>query len=191
MRFYRALFILLFPAALFAQGLPALKAQVGEPVLQELMGGCSMACAFPWETTATVPGKAAQPVYKLNDSDASTAWIDPNPAPGTRLAFQFPKKLPKEMNGTTPFYGFDIANGFTKSPEVFKTYSRVKKAKLFFNGKPMATVTFADSRRWQHVNFDDLFPHQGDTFSMEISEVYPGSKSSCVAITQLVLQGAH
>lgn len=183
--------LVLLPMSLLGQALPTVKAQVGEPVLQELMGGCSMACAFPWETTASVPGKSAQPVYKLNDSDSSTAWIDPNPSTGTRLSFQFPKKLPKEMNGTTPFYGFDIANGFTKSADVFKTYSRVKKAKLFYNGKPLCNVVFADSRRWQHVLFDDLFPHQGDTFAIEISEVYPGTKSSCVAITQLVLQGAH
>ena len=47
--------------------------------------------------------KSPQIVYTLDDNDASTAWIDPNPTIGTKLQFQFPAKLPPELNGT-PFY---------------------------------------------------------------------------------------
>ena len=154
------------------------------------MGGCSLKCAFPWETSAVAPGKAAQPVYTLDDDDASTAWIDTNNGVGTKLVFQFPKKLPKELNNT-PFYGFDIVDGYIKSESLFKSYSRVKKAKLYYNGKPLYYVTFADTRRWQHVNFDDIEAREGDTFAIEIVEVYPGSKSPNVALTEVVLQGAH
>jgi hypothetical protein len=80
-----------------AQWLPTIKAVVGQPVLQELMGGCSMQCAFPWTTSALVSGKSPQIVYTLDDNDASTAWIDPNPTIGTKLQFQFPAKLPSEL----------------------------------------------------------------------------------------------
>ena len=173
-----------------ARDLPTIAAEVGEPVLQELMGGCSLKCAFPWGTSAVAPGKVAQPIYVLNDDDASTAWIDKNTGAGTRLLFQFPKKLPKELNGT-PFYGFDIADGYTKSDALFKSYARVKKAKLYYNGKALYYVTFADSRRWQHVNFDDIEAKQGDLMTLEILETYPGTKSQSVAITEIVLQGAH
>jgi hypothetical protein len=191
MKLCRIAVLLWFPCSLLASGLPTIKAKVAEPVLQELMGGCSLACAFPWETFAIMPGKSPQPVYKLNDSDASTAWIDPNLSVGTRLAFHFPKKLPKEMDGNIPFYGFDLVNGYIKSDDLFASYSRMKRAELFYNGKPVCYVNFADSKRWQHVNFDDIFAHQGDVFSVQILEIYPGKKFPNVAITQLVLQGAH
>jgi len=190
MKFRCCLLLLCLPWPLLADP-PTLKAKVGAPVLQELMGCCSLACAFPWETSASVPGKNSQPVYKLNDSDASTAWIDTNAAVGTMLTFQFPKKLPKEMDGNIPFYGFDIADGYTKNDALFASYSRVKKAELFYNGKPLYYVNFANTRHWQHIQFDDIMARQGDAFAIQILEVYPGTKFPNVAITQLVLQGAH
>ena len=82
-----------WPLCLPAQWLPTIKAVVGQPVLQELMGGCSMRRAFPWRASALVSGKSPQIVYTLDDNDASTAWIDPNPTIGTKLQFQFPAKL--------------------------------------------------------------------------------------------------
>ncbi|MEO6848699.1 MAG: hypothetical protein ABI443_13260 [Chthoniobacterales bacterium] len=182
--------ILLLPLLLNAQTLPVLKAQVSEPVIQEFMGGCSMKCAFPWQTFAIVPGKSPQPVYKLDDNDASTGWIDANISVGTKLQFQFPKKLPSDFRDT-PFYGFDMASGVIKPLTMFKVYARVKKARLYFNGKAFADVAFSDSYRWQRVHFDDLMVNQGDTFTFEILEVYPGEKFPNAAITEFVLQGAH
>jgi hypothetical protein len=65
---------------------------------------------------------------------------------------QFPAKLPPELNGT-PFYGFDFASGVDRPVEAFKNYARINKAKLFYNGKALYYVVFADTYRWQHVNF--------------------------------------
>jgi len=154
------------------------------------MGGCSMRCAFPWTTTALIPGKPPQPIYTLDDSSVSTAWIDPNPGVGTKLQFQFPAKLPAELNGT-PFYGFNFSSGTIMPIETFKDYARVKKAEISYNGKPLYYVKFADTYRWQDVFFDDIPASQGDTMTFEILEVYPGKKHSNVAITEFILQGAH
>jgi hypothetical protein len=161
---------------------------VEHPVVPELMGGCSMRCAFPWETAAILPGQSPTPVYTLDDNDKDTAWTDG--VVGAKLTFAFPKKLPKELNGT-PFYGFDIANGDIKTDDTFKEYGRVKKVRLFYNGRAFADVALADSRRWQTVSFDDIMAGQGDVFSMQILEVYPGNKYATAAITELILQGAH
>jgi hypothetical protein len=173
----------------FAAADPQLiQAQIGPPVLQELMGGCSLRCAFPWETFAILPGKAPVPVYTLDDNDADTAWTDA--VVGAKLTFHFPKKLPKELNDT-PFYGFDIADGIIKSDSIFKQYGRVKKVRIFYNGKAFADVALADTRHWQNISFDDIMARQGDVFSMQILEIYPGSKHPGAAITELILQGAH
>lgn len=181
---------LIWPSIICAQSLPTIKATIGSPVIQELMGGCSMRCAFLWTTTALVPGKPPQPIYTFDDSSASTAWIDPNPTVGTKLLFQFPVKLPRDLNGT-PFCGFDFSSGTILPFESFKNYSRLKKAKISYNGKPLYYVSFADTYRWQNVFFEDIPANQGDTMTLEILQVYPGKKSPNVAITELVLQGAH
>ena len=165
-----------------------IQAQVSHPVVQELMGGCSLRCAFPWVTTAILPGKAPAPVYTLDDNDKDTSWTDA--LVGARLTFQFPKKLPKELNDT-PFYGFDIADGNIKTDVLFKEYGRVKKVRLFYNGRAFADVALADTRRWQEISFDDIMARQGDVFSMQILEIYPGTRYPTAAITELILQGAH
>ena len=94
---------------------------------QELMGGCSMRCAFPWTTTALVPGKSPAARLYADDNDASTAWIDPNPTVGTKLQFQFPGKLPPELNGTPPMAS--TSSEVIRPLEAFKNYARIKKAK--------------------------------------------------------------
>jgi hypothetical protein len=178
---------LVLPALALADP-PLIESTVGHPVVPELMGGCSMKCAFPWTTEAILPGKAPIPVYTLDDNDKDTAWTDA--VVGAKLTFAFPKKLPKELNGT-PFYGFDIANGNIHTDDTFTQWGRIKKVRLFYNGKPFADVALADSRRWQNVFFDDIMASQGDVFSMQILEVYPGAKYPTAAITELILQGAH
>jgi hypothetical protein len=187
-----ALFLFLPLVALGQQPLPTLQAEVDQPVVQELMGGCSLACAFPWETKGVSPGGSPYPIYTLKDDDKSTAWIDtaPGSSIGTKLVFEFPKKLIKELQGT-PFYGFDIANGNLKSDNLWREYSRVKKVKMFYNGKPLYYIAFSDSKRWQKVSFDDIFIKAGDSMALQIVEVYLGTKSPNVAVTELVLQGAH
>jgi hypothetical protein len=94
------------------------------------------------------------------------------------------------MEGNVPFYGVDLINGAWESEEAWKEHGRVKKARLSYNGKVLCEVTFADSRRWQHVTFEDLMVRSGDALTLEILEIYPGTKSP-VAISELVLQGAH
>ena len=186
------LFLILLAGPLCAQKPAELKATTGAPVLQELLGGCSLRCAFPWEVEAVAPGgKTGHPVYTTNDDDASSAWVDDSPTSiGTKLIFRFPKKLPRELE-QTPFYGFDIASGYVKSESLWKSYARIKRAKLYYNNKLLYYINFPDTRRWQQVVFDDIFIRHSDTMTLEIVEVYSGTKSQAVAITELVLQGGH
>jgi hypothetical protein len=134
--------------------------------------------------------KSPQIVYTLDDNDASTAWIDPNPTIGTKLQFQFPAKLPPDLNGT-PFYGFDIANEVIRPSKAFKDYARIKKPNFSTMEKRSFYVVFGDTYRWQHVNFADIMANQGDNMILEILDVYPGTKSPNAALTEIILQGAH
>lgn len=58
-------------AHLGAQNTPTFKAVVGKPVVQELMGGCSLTCAFPWNAVAGA--SSTLKIAALNDSDSTTA----------------------------------------------------------------------------------------------------------------------
>lgn len=178
-----------------ASGAELVKADVEEPVLEELMGGCSLKCAFRWHVEA-VPAQGGKPqlVKALSDESAQTPWTAPHAARkggvGTRLRLVFPKKLPAEIDGETPVYGLDLINGYWKNDELWEQYARVKKVRLYYNNKHLCDVAFADTRRWQRSLFPDQMVRSGDSMTIEILEVYPGKRQE-VAISELVLQGAH
>jgi hypothetical protein len=169
----------------FAGDVSELKAKVGMPVVQELMGGCSLVCAFPWNA---FDGRSLGKISELNDNDSLTAWTTAQI--GSKIIFRFPANLPRELNGT-PFYGVDIANGRLQPEADFKDYGRIKTMRLLHNNQPLYTIQLADIRRWQKIEFDDVALNVGDTLSLEILDIYPGKKFPTAAITEVVLQGAH
>jgi hypothetical protein len=136
---------------LWAEDIPELKTKMGPPVIDELMGGCSLTCAFPWDA---IPGDSgSSKISALNDSSSLTAWTSARV--GDRLVFKFPANLPRELNGT-PFYGVDIANGRIRPESGFKDLGRVKTIRLFHNNQPLYTIQLADTRRWQKASFPDV-----------------------------------
>jgi hypothetical protein len=168
---------------------PSLKVQVAEPVLEELMGGCSLKCAFRWTVDASIaPKQPAKTAAALNDESARTAWVaDTIPA---TLSMRVPKKLPAEMEGNVPLYGVEIINGSWKTDDDWRRYGRVKRARLSYNGRVLGEAVFADSRRWQRLTFTDIMVRSGDVLTMEILEIYPGTAAG-VALSEIVLSGGH
>lgn len=189
-RAFLLLIALVFRAAA-AESIPTIQAKKAEPVIEELMGGCSLRCAFAWtvEVQTSSTGKA-KPVTVLNDESAQTAWVAPEPTTGigTKFRLVFPKKLPSEEG--TPLYGLDLINGYWQTEELWDGHGRAKKARLYYNGKPFRDLVFADTQRWQRITFPDIFVQPGDSMTLEILEIYPG-KSAGLAITEVVLQGGH
>lgn len=178
-------------APALAVAVPNVKAKLEEPVLEELMAGCSLRCSFVWTVQVqTSPTDKPRPVKTLNDENAQSPWIAGENAIGTRLTLSFPKKIHAEIDGHTPFYGLDLINGHWKTEELWEQHARVKKVRLSYNGKPFRDVQFADSRRWQRLSFPDFFIRSGDFVTIEILEIYPG-KGAPLAISEIVLQGGH
>lgn len=184
----------LFLSVAAAAAAPALKAEVEEPVLEELMGGCSLNCAFRWKVEALSQGQKGRAVKTLNDESPQTPWIATGPsaksAIGTKLRLSFPAKLRPEEEGTVPLYGLDLINGHWKTEALWRHHGRIRKARLYYNDRAIGDIAFADSRRWQRVVFDDIFIRSGDALTLEILETYEGSGGG-VAISEIVLQGAH
>ena len=170
-----------------------IKAAVEEPVLPETMGGCSLLCAFRWTAELLDPPRKPQPLKVLYDESAETAWVaGPDPKTsgiGAKIRLVFPAKLPKEMEGITPLYGLDLVNGHWNEG-LWPQYGRVKRLRLYYNDKPLRDIAFADSRRWQRTLLPDKMVRSGDSMTIEILEIYPGTRHG-LAISEIVLQGAH
>ena len=110
--------VITLAVAAAGDAVPSVKAKTEEPVLEELMGGCSLRCAFRWSVEVTAgASEQGRAVKMLNDESAQTAWVasDANGGVGTRFRLLFPKKLPTEVEGATPVYGLDLINGCWKS----------------------------------------------------------------------------
>ncbi len=175
----------LHPAS--AETVPMIEAKVTYPVLQELMGGCSLRCAFFWKTLAGTPAK---PAAELCDDNAMTGWMAPDDWRNAPITFHLPAKLPHECRDI-PFYGLSIANGMIESPQAFRSHARVRTMLLSLNGKPIARLRLADTWKWQDFRFGDLLLNQGDMITLTIEEIYPGKESQKPVLTEIVLQGGH
>lgn len=179
-----------FPVASSSENIPTFHGKVTHPVIQELMGGCSLRCAFFWETVAGIPGTVKKPAPELCDDDASSFWISSIEGPGAVIEFRIPGNLPPECRDT-PFYGIGVADGVIRSPEEFRDNARVKSMTLSVNKKPIAKLRCADTWKWQDFHFPDIKLNQGDVIGLTIDEIYPGGKFSKPALSEIVLQGAH
>ena len=184
-----AAFILCLALAAHAAERSALKLKVAEPVVEELMGGCSMRCSFAWNVEVVTGGRRTA-TKLLNDESAMSAWVAPAGQELPVFHFAFPKRLPREMEAQVPFYGVDFINGHWSTDEQWEKHARIRKARLLYNGAPLGVLNFADSRRWQRVEFEDIMVRSGDVLTLEVTEIYPG-KSGGLALSEVVLQGAH
>lgn len=169
------------------ENIPMIESKVTYPVLQELMGGCSLRCAFFWETLA---GNPAKPASELCDDNAMTGWMAPDDWRNAPITFHLPKKLPRDCRDI-PFYGLSVANGMIESPQAFRSHARVRTMLLSLNGKPISRLRLADTWKWQDFRFGDLLLNQGDVISLTIEEIYPGKESQKPVLTEIVLQGGH
>lgn len=167
--------------------LPVLHGKVTQPVLQEFMGGCSLRCAFFWDTLG---GSPAKPAPELCDDDAMTGWMAPHDWRNATITFRMPKHLPPECKDT-PFYGLSVANGMIGTLKDFRTHARVKTMTLSVNGNPIALLRLADTWKWQDFNFETIPLNQGDIITLGIGEIYPGKNTEPPVITEIVLQGGH
>ena len=91
-----------------------------------------------------------------------------------------------------PLLGIDVVNGDQRSEATWKASARLKKARMYYNKKPVYDITFPDSKRWCSVGFDEIMIHGGDTDDAGGAGGVPGkSVQKTLAIAEIVLQGAR
>lgn len=113
----------------------------------------------------------------LTDGDPRTAWMT------SGIGEYFEIESPKVNI---------IYNGYQASPAVWKENSRVKKFKVYKNGKPICYLKLKDEMGWQAFdlpNSETFDPDKKSIFRFEIVEVYKGTKWKDVGISHIDFGG--
>lgn len=121
-----------------------------------------------------------------HDFNHESVWATDGEGMGESLTYSFAGSCPRVT-------AIKILNGHVKDEASWRDNSRVKSLRVFYNGKPYADLSLEDSRTLQCFEVDTLGYHDSEkpdwTLCFEILDVYPGSKSKDVVISELYFDG--
>ena len=134
-----------------------------------------------------------KPIKSLNykgenahDFDHESVWATDGKGIGESLTYTFEGKCPRITT-------VKILNGHVKSETAWSANSRVKKLRMYYNGKPYAILALQDSRTLQCFDVGTLGFHDAAkpdwTLKFEILEVYPGLKHDDTVFAELYFDG--
>ena len=152
---------------------------------------CSWYCGG--EVKSVTASSCLQPIKSFNyegenahDFNHESVWATKGKGIGESLTYTFEGKCPRITT-------VKILNGHVKTESVWRANSRVKKLRMYYNGKPYAILALQDSRTLQCFDVGTLGYHDIDkpdwTLKFEILEVYPGSKHDDTVIAELYFNG--
>jgi hypothetical protein len=142
--------------------------------------GCTEGPSVAKESSALISqGKSTYGSKNLYDWNPRTAWVEGDAEYG--IGEYFEVNLP--YGGT----GVAIFNGYQKNYEAWFNNSRVKKFKVYGDGKPICFLELRDLMGYQTFDLtgDEIF----EMYRFEIVEVYPGAKWKDVAISEITNLG--
>lgn len=124
-----------------------------------------------------------------HDWSIHSAWVtrSNNYGIGEYITYTFPGNCPRITTVC-------ILNGYTRDTNEWQDYSRVKKLKMYYDGKPYAILELQDTRNEQDfdvglLGFRDVENHPEWSLKFEVLEVYPGLKHQSTALTELYFDG--
>ena len=163
----------------------------------EVLPGCSWYCGadvsnFKASSTLAPVNENTYTANKAHDFDITTAWVEGKPDQGIGEYLEYsidmtPANASKKL-GITKII---LANGYKKTKAAWQENSRVKRLKMFVNGKPYGVLELLDSFEFQVIDIGKLMlpVHHITTIRFEIIDVYSGTKFQDTAITELLFDG--
>jgi hypothetical protein len=121
----------------------------------------------------------------IHDLSSQTAWVVANYGIGEYVTYTFEPNCPRITKVI-------VVNGYVKSEKAWRENSRVKKLKMYINGKSTAILNLADNRNEQIFEFPPIGRFDATnnwTLKFEILEVYKGEKYEDTAITEIFFDG--
>ncbi|HZH90838.1 MAG TPA: hypothetical protein VEX70_09525 [Pyrinomonadaceae bacterium] len=154
---------------------------------------CSFYCAnfsVTERASSSLPSRARLKYggAQAHDNEVGTAWVEGSKGYGVGEFLEYVITTAQPDLRVT---GLSILNGYRKSKESWRDNSRVKRLKLYVNGKPHGVIELKDSYNYQEVKIGNvkLTPNGKTILRFEIMEVYKGRKYSDTAITAINLDG--
>lgn len=121
-----------------------------------------------------------------HDFNHETVWATKGKGIGESLTYTFEGGCPRITK-------VKILSGHVKNEEIWRANSRVKRLRMYCDGKPIATLALQDSRTLQTFNVGTLGYHDSTkpdwTLRFEILDVYPGTRYDDTVIAELYFDG--
>ena len=135
-------------------------------------------------STLKAQGSKNYKVDNLFDIDPKTAWVEGVKGHGIGQWIEF-KNVSVRQDGIWCGIGdISILNGYVKSDKAWRENGRVKRLKVYCNGKPKYIMELQNSRSLQTFKVDIS---KGATIRFEILDVYPGTKFQDTVISEINL----
>lgn len=163
----------------------------------KLLPGCSWYCAGDIrgvKASSELPAARGITYAAKNahDFDPRTAWVEGvgGDGEGEYLEYTFLFDQP-DYDGRLGITTVILSNGYKKSRELWRANSRVKKMKMYVDGKARAFIDLLDRHEVQTIEIGKIMfpPKKRTVIRFEILEVFPGEKYQDTAITDLVFEG--
>ncbi len=151
--------------------------------------GCSWYCGGQVDTiNSNIPHELTK---NIHDGDYGTPWIADINKQTNWIEYVFPPISSRVED-------IIIVNGYVRKNDLFETYSRVKKLKLYINNKPIAYLNLEDTNEEQVFRFKPI-GHKKDknylpikntkwSIKFEIIEIYKG-KIDKIALSEIYFDG--
>ena len=118
------------------------------------------------------------------DRDPETAWVEGVKGHGIGQWIEFKNVCVRQDGYWCGVGSISILNGYAKSDKAWRENGRVKRLKVYCNGKPKYILELQNSRSLQSFKVKGLFS-KGSTIKFEILDVYPGTKYQDTAISEI------
>lgn len=157
--------------------------------------GCSFYCAnfsHTEQASSTLPqrNKLRYGAGQAHDFKLDTAWVEGKEGDGIGEFLEYIIDTSEHTGNNLRVTELTIFNGYRKSKELWRDNSRVKRLKMYVNGKPYAIISLQDAYNYQTVGVGEIeLKPKRTTLRFEIMEVYKGRKYSDTAITGIELDG--
>lgn len=165
--------------------------------IQGGMGGCCKGfCAdhLMGSSTLANQGDNNYGVDMIKDDACQTAWVEGVKGDGIGEYIEFDYTYDVAYKESAEYSckyadAFLIANGYQKNETTFLENNRVKKLKMYINGKAYCWIKLRDEMGAQQLNlgFIKKLGKKTNTIiiKLEIAEVYKGTKYSDTAISEI------
>jgi hypothetical protein len=153
-------------------------------------GGCSWYCGvseinIKASSILAPQGTNTYDARNAHNGTLNTAWVEgvKGYGIGQFIEYTFGKNNP-------PVTSIIIFNGYVKSDKAWKDNSRIKRLKMYVNGKPYAFLDLQDSKAEQRFEIGSLQNKAGElVLKFEIMDVYKGLKWDDTVLSELYFDG--